>query len=264
MSSLFDSSLSQNCEYTSSSGTLCKHTKLYNSDYCHLKSHYPSKDNYEKVIQLQHDFFENNTYNFTNKFFYNPPMNGSCMYYCFINYIMNNPNVFNNTNNPFYELIHKYIQIEWNKIDRDIQYEKNVESVQQLLKDYIIQNQNKYPENFDIPWNILVRECHSLSIPEYDLWYSIPASQSDYIDGEPIPTRWGSLVECIAFSEIFGINSKIFLSVRFHQKQLKMVKCAPQLPEARYQLLNEVYYDKMKKFRELNIILFENHYIQLF
>jgi hypothetical protein len=248
------------CEYITPNGKICIHSKIYQSNFCHLKSHYPSIANYEETIQNQENHFFSLTKDIPviNRFFYNPRSNGACMYSCFANYLLNNPQIMNKMNT---------ICIFYNINEEDLINKKDIDIltiiIQKLIKKYIVQNKNNVIPNNEITWEYLIRTCHCLSIEDYDKWFEIPAKNSDIMTINKkvveIPLRWGTIAELLAFCYLFEINAEIYFPVCL-DKIYNIVNSSFYLSKTRFQLIENIHiFDNCDNI--IKLIHSHNHYI---
>ena len=197
------------CEYINpSSGNPCTHAKLFQSDFCYLKSHYPSKKKYnEAITRVTYHFITTSSplpCSLDKVEIYNPLENGSCLYSCFVKYLMMNPYILTNVRDLHKsrdEFVHLYLSPD--TITSADSFSRNTYLMQIMLKDYISEHCNELIDN-SYTWAQMVEQCHEMSIEEYDMWYNIAADANNVANGKLIPSRWGSSVEIIAFSKIFG------------------------------------------------------------
>jgi hypothetical protein len=242
------------CEYISPSGKICIHPKIYQSDFCHLKSHYPSIANYEETIQNQTNHFMSMTKDISllNRIFYNPPANGACMYSCFANYVINHPH-----------LLDKISKCNFTNSDNIKDNDVLTIIIQRLIKKYIIDHKNTIIPQNDMTWEYLIRTCHCLSIDDYNKWFEIPAANPDIvtIDGKmvEIPLRWGTMAELLAFCYIFEINAEIYIPVSL-DKKYQIVESSYYLSKTRFQLIEDIHISNLTN-NTIKMIHSNNHYI---
>jgi hypothetical protein len=232
------------CDYLNpSNGKPCNHFKLYKSNFCHKKTHHPDPILYKGTIQSVRNHFQSISSpipSIEHIQFYNPPMNGACLYSCFVKYLMNHISVYENAENPFHDLIHCYISNLGTDADFSLeQFNTNVYRMQILLKDYICEHRDDYIID-GITWSFLIEECHQMSIRDYDMYYNISASEENRINKRPIPSRWGSMAELLAFSKIFGIPIRIYKTIRINAKY-QIVECFPHFDDMRLQFVQDVH-----------------------
>ena len=115
----------------------------------------------------------------------------ACFYKSFVNCISNNYN----------------IELEMAKMIQKISYE------------WVINNKNKYNDDFNMCIKDIVEMCHEISIEQYIKIYKYYAE--DIIDNIDIE-RWGSIVEQIALSEIFKIPIYIYTPQKYNIKNNKI------------------------------------------
>ena len=262
--------MSNLCQYINpNSGKSCQHKKLFHSNFCYLKSHYPSKKEYNAAtIRVMDHFLSISSplpYSLDNVKIYNPPMNGACLYSCFVKYLIDNPTFLtnarglHNTNDNF---VHLYLSPE--NIAIADSFLRNVYLMQIMLKDYISEHRDEEIDS-NFTWSLLVMECHQMSIEEYDMWYNISADMKDVVNGKIIPSRWGSSVEIIAFSKIFGIDINVYQPLQINDKY-EIKECKTYFKNMRIKLLQNAEYSinvensENKFLSPMNLFLANNHY----
>lgn len=257
-------SFSNYCDYLNpSNGKPCTHWKLYKSNFCHKKSHYPTNELYTESIQTVRTHFESISSPLPpmdNLDVYNPPMNGACLYSCFVKYLMHHPAVYENANNPFHSLIHSYLSNLGTEEDN-----QNIYRMQILLKDYICEHRDEMIED-NFTWSLLVEECHQMSIRDYDMYYNIAASLGEKVNGRIVPSRWGSMVELLAFSRIFGISVRIYKTIHINAKY-QIEECITNQKNMRLQLVQDIGESPSSDFNSdttVHLINVRNHYILVY
>ena len=112
--------------------------------------------------------------------------------------------------------------------------------IQTLCYNWVINNRDKYIEEFNCKVEYLVYLTHNIDIEEYINVYNNYAE--DYI--ENVQERWGGLLEQIALSEIFKISIFIYTPQKYdiNKNKIYVGKIQNNKPHkgVRYKLLQQI------------------------
>lgn len=241
------------CDFICKNGIKCKNNKLNYSNFCHIISHYPSKEMYNLVAQ-------NITSNFISQ---RIPMNlidlfeisadGACLfrslssglfYHCQKN-LINLIDLFKKTKYLDNEnFLNDYLDIaeclESNDYILDTDLEENIaKQLQKTILNFIKNNEKldiSHIINNKLTLDELLFICHEIPFNTYIKHYERFAGDDDFIvkevigelgevneEKEEIEDRWGSILEIIVFCIIFKINVKIFSPQKLDKKTLKPI-----------------------------------------
>ena len=247
------------CTYTSPSGKLCGkpaiNTDVDGSCQCHIKSHWPDVNKYTEFVQRRESEFNSSTTSISEEQIETVTKDGACFYRTVAKHIIHNPEAFD-------------MDVE-NLTERDI-----AEKVQSNITSFIEENKDKQILQFGSQtFEDAILETHDeiCSFEHYIDLYKIFAGDNDYIYEETIdkngkkrkkkveiPDRWGSSVEQVAISMLYGMTINVHLLQKFDKRMCRVIEVTKRAKNIRtklYQVINPEIEDMECKVPELNIIL---------
>lgn len=200
------------CLHLNKNGTNCGNKKIFGSEYCYLKSHYPNTEIYENTIESHYQNFVSQTLEHNDFTVTDVIGDGACLYRCFVVYLLKNLHLLVEHNQEiyleFFQMINEYFQLklennnlqitnwtseEYQSKIKEIIEQKMVETnylivnklakyLQVKIKDWLVANKNMPIEDLGgFPLEQLIENCHDINLEQYDFLYNIFAGDLDYI-----------------------------------------------------------------------------------
>lgn len=230
------------CSYTTASGRQCENeavgTDSNGLPVCHCKGHWYNKYEYETFIIRSENNFKNETTPIDPDSIINTRGDGACFYRVCAKYIQHHLELF-----P--DISPDIIQCE-DKLAAFIQ--RRIVEFIEINHDSTITQLGCQTFRDAVP---LTHEDIS-SFEEYCTIYQKFAGEPDYIIDEtivngrkkrckiPIPDRWGSSVEQVAFSMIYGVKINVYLLQKFDKRGCKVVEVTKRAKDIRLKLFQQL------------------------
>lgn len=252
------------CQFRFKNDTLCKNKVIGSLKYCHLLKHNKDRDRYNQELERFYDLFLKSTQSIEDFEIYDVLGDGACLYRCFAR-------LFLCTSNLKIDLESDYVDelLNMKKCElmgymyqpqklKDIVLDEYTEEkmaylLQQIIREWIMENRDMRIEHLDCTLENYVKVCHEIGdIFEYNMLYKIFAGdkktvkidsgrvyQSGKNQGKPIfknvaiRDRWGGAPELFAFTHIFGINIQIYTLKDFDINKCKVINCGLKNFDAR-------------------------------
>ena len=267
--------MAKNCNFISPHGTKCTKKRICDSEYCYLKSHYPTVYLYKVTMSNISDSFSQLSSSRDRFTVYDVDKDGACMYYCLSRFLFNFSMILKN-----HKLMGEYFDIlKINKgitenimedpkklndfikslTDADFDESRDCLSryLQQKIKNWCVANASSNIDEFGISlsdWILMTHE-EIKSIEDYNNIYDIFAGDPDFIltpsdekykSGknkgqykmikEEIPERWGGITELYAFNNLFNTSVNVYIFKKFDQRKGEIVTCTSRSANARYSM----------------------------
>jgi len=204
--------MNKTCQHVSKNGFYCGNNSLISSKYCYLKSHHPNIQEYEKLKAELYQNYLNQTQDHINFTVKDVIGDGACLYRCFTVHLLKNLKLvaevnqeiyaeFLNLINVFFKLKLENSEIEvesWNNDEyqdkiANIINQKSLETnyyfvnklakyLQIKLKNWLVHNKDFTIEDLGgFTIEDLVKNCHDITLDQYDFLYEIYAGDVDYL-----------------------------------------------------------------------------------
>ena len=183
------------CLHFNKNGSACGNKKLTGSNYCYLKSHYPSLEDYEEISKKIYQHYltktiDHNIYTVTDVI-----GDGACLYRCFALHLLKNLDLLAKVNEEVYldymKMINQYFKLKleddnieiknWSSEEyqikiQDIIKQKMLETnylfvnklskyLQVKIKDWLVEHKNLSIEELGgFTLESLVENCHDISL----------------------------------------------------------------------------------------------------
>ena len=230
------------CSFTTVSGREC-FNKAVSTDsnglpVCHCKGHWSNKYEYDSFISRSENNFNNETIPINPDNIINTQGDGACFYRVCAKYIQHHSELFPDISSDIIQCEDKLAAFIQQRIVKfiEINHDSNINQLGcQTFYDAIPQ----------------IHEDIS-SFEEYCTIYQKFAGDPDYIIDEtivngkkkkckiPIPDRWGSTVEQIAFSMIYDIKINVYLLQKFDKRRCKVIEVTKKATNIRIKMFQQL------------------------
>lgn len=250
--------MSYNCKFIFKNNKNCNNKIIENSDFCHIKSHHNDLQIYNNIINYLKFQFEFSTLSLNNFIFYDVTADGACAYRCMGRLLSEIKDFTITDDSDYMDELKRLLTFVMN----DNIETKVANLLQQIIREWIMVNRNKYIENLNCFLKNFVTLCHELSdIYDYNNLYKIFA-------GDDVPKytndRWAGTPEFYAFAYIFNIKVSIYTIKKFNEKTCSVVRGYIRNPSSRlqlYQSFNEN--NDVTHFRFLHLEKYNGHYLYI-
>jgi len=247
------------CIFVDGRGKSCNNSKINFSNYCHIQSHYPTKDEYQFKVNQNIELFRSERIPIKNFEFLEVSADGACLFRCLSIWL------FYSSKQDLQDVKRKFLATEYFReditlflsdyddiadclTDPDYILDDDVEGdiargVQQVIVNFIRANPKINiapiinPENKEtITLEDLIQICHDMDFQNYILLYQRFAGDDDFImtdveDGSgnikqkkfELNDRWGGIPELVVFAILFKANITIYVPQKFDKVSLKPV-----------------------------------------
>ncbi len=171
------------CQFRNKKDVQCKNRTIGSSTYCHLKSHHNSNEIYTQTIDELRQQFELSTLQLDNFRICNVTSDGACAYRCMIRALYDVNKIYPITvrhESDYTDQLSKIIE-ENKKLNYGIET-RLAALMQQIIREWIMENQQRIIENMDYSLENFIITCHELeSLEEYNELYKIFAGEDDFV-----------------------------------------------------------------------------------
>lgn len=246
----------------------CINKKVFFSEYCHCKTHYPTEEEYNIAYQRNYEYFLEDSYDVNDFSIIETYTDGSCLYNSFVKFLLKYSEDDYFKKHKIFKKIMKSVKPYINNSNYEELLTRNL---QELLYSWLIVNLNEtIPEMGDISIEEMIITFHSpaiSTIEEYKEYYKIYAGDNDFIldengDSIRIPNRWGSIPEIYAFSQIFDVNVNILNKYKFTKRTMMVTPCTARKINEEHHIFRYKLYNKLNGNSVYNVFLLhtQNHY----
>ncbi len=240
----------------------CNNVRVPNSEYCHCKRHYPSREAYNAIYEKNVAQFMSDSIDMDDFRVLKTHEDGSCLYHSLVLFMKKHKSV-------------PRIATFFEGKDDTIDDELLCSQLQELLRTWLLDHlEESVPDFGDISVRDMILLFHQPdieTIEEYSQYYAIYAGDSDYIhDGKKkvrIPTRWGSSAELYAFKKIFRVNIIVYNKFKFVKRTMCVSQCSDRETSIsehifRYRIYNQLMDDANDAYPQVKLLFLagKNHY----
>ena len=200
------------CRHMTINGKQCNNGIIGDSDYCYLKSHHTTSNEYDMIRAKLIDKFTYDTCDPDMFQLHNVDGDGACLYRSFAQAIYKR--IERLCDHPLYNEIWEIIQeVNTDYLDNDTETTLAI-YMQKIIKNWLYEKQDHIVHKTDYTVTNLVKAEHAMTMKMYYQIYNRFAGKSDFITAEAIrytiPFRWGGSPEQYAFSSIFKFKIDIY------------------------------------------------------
>ena len=229
------------CSYSTSTGRNCTNTAIYMNDagqhLCHLRGHSQNKFEYAAFIDRSTEQFDNETLPVDPTDIINTRGDGACFYRVCAKYILSHSELFPD------------IPVEAVQSEDEL-----ARFIQQRIVDFIELNPDTAISQLGgQTLEDAVTGTHEdiSSFEEYITIYQQFAGEPDYIIDEtflngrkkkckiPIPDRWGSSLEQLVFSMIYGVKMNVHILQKFDKRFCQVKEVTKRAKDIRLKLYQQ-------------------------
>ena len=138
------------CHFISKKNIECKYHPIGNSNFCHLRSHHNSDEDYTNIINTMKEQFKLSTLKLNNFKIWDITPDGACAFRCMVRALYDVKKKYQITFRHESDYTDKLMQIigENHKLNYNIETALAI-LMQQIIREWIMDNKNHIVENMD-------------------------------------------------------------------------------------------------------------------